>query len=103
MARLQGLLARGDERLFPLIAAAVTAGSFRRALKTWDGDPADYLDRQRPQDERLPWDIIDNGIARDYLWQEWERYQAGIGTAKCPPAGCATCKRCGIYEATQGA
>lgn len=97
MARLQGLLARGDERLFPLIAAAVTAGSFRRALKTWDGDPAFYLDRQRPKDERLPWDIIDNGVSRDYLWQEWERYQAGIGTAKCPPAGCASCKRCGKF------
>ncbi|KHK03435.1 radical SAM protein [Desulfovibrio sp. TomC] len=103
MARLQGLLARGDERLFPLIQAAVTAGSFRRALKTWDGDPAEYLDRQRPKDERLPWDMIDNGITRDFLWQEWERYQAGIGTAKCPPAGCASCRRCGLYEASQGA
>lgn len=98
MARLQGLLARGDEKLFSLITAAVGAGSFRRALKKWDGDPADYLDRQRPKDERLPWDIIDNGVSRDFLWQEWERYLAGTATAKCPPAGCAACRRCGIYQ-----
>ncbi|MHC1789878.1 radical SAM protein [Solidesulfovibrio sp.] len=103
MARLQGLLARGDETLFPLIEAAVSAGSFRRALKKWPGDPASYLDRQRPKEERLPWDIIDNGVSRDFLWQEWERYLAGTSTAKCPPAGCAACKRCGIYEAGQGA
>jgi radical SAM superfamily enzyme YgiQ (UPF0313 family) len=103
LARLQGLLARGDETLFPLIEAAVAVGSFRRALKSWDGDPAAFLDRERPEAEVFPWDIIDNGVTRDYLWREWQRYQACTVTAKCPPAGCAVCKRCGIYEAGQEA
>jgi radical SAM superfamily enzyme YgiQ (UPF0313 family) len=97
MARMQGLLARGDARLFPLILAAVKAGSFRRALKSWDGDVSWYLDRQRPADEVFPWDSIDVGVSRDYLWREWQRYQEGVGTAKCPPAGCESCKRCGLY------
>jgi radical SAM superfamily enzyme YgiQ (UPF0313 family) len=94
MARMQGLLARGDAGLFPLLASAVRAGSFRRALKTWDGDVAAYLDRERPKDEAFPWDIIDVGVSRDYLWREWERYRQGVGTAKCPPAGCDACHRC---------
>jgi len=103
MARMQGLLARGDARLFPLILSAIEAGSFRRALKTWDGDISWYLDRQRPADEIFPWDVVDVGVSRDYLWREWERYQTGVVTTKCPPAGCASCKRCGIYEAVEGA
>lgn len=97
MARVQGLLARGDERLFPLLLAA-TSGGLRRALRAWDGDPAAILDRERPRDEPLPWDFLDIGVSKDYLWREWERYNQGLATAKCPPAGCATCRRCGIYE-----
>ena len=97
-ARLQGLLARADETLFPLVVAAVEAGSFRRALKHWDGDPAVFLDRERPEAEAFPWDFIDNGVSRDYLWREWQRYQQAAPTAKCPPAGCGACKRCGVYE-----
>ena len=103
MARLQGLLARGDARLWPLVAAAASAGGFRRALKTWEGDPAWYLDRERPADEVFPWEIVDVGVSRDYLWREWQRYREGLATAKCPPAGCAACRRCGIYAAEEGA
>ncbi len=97
MARVQGLLARGDARVFPLLVGA-TENGLRRALRAWDGDPAWYLDRDRPCDEPLPWDFLDIGVSKDYLWREWERYNQGLATAKCPPAGCATCRRCGIYE-----
>jgi radical SAM superfamily enzyme YgiQ (UPF0313 family) len=93
-ARMQGLLARGDERLFPLLEAAAASGSLRRALRSWDGDVAWYLDRERPRDEVFPWDIIDAGVSRDFLWREWERYGQGLATAKCPTGGCATCGRC---------
>jgi radical SAM superfamily enzyme YgiQ (UPF0313 family) len=97
-ARMQGLLARGDAALFPLIEEAVAAGSFRRALKSWDGDIAAYLDRERPRDEAFPWDVVESGVSRDFLWREWERYRDGVSTAKCPPAGCDDCRRCGIYD-----
>lgn len=93
-ARMQGLLARGDERLFSLLTEAAAGRGLRRALSGWDGDVAWYLDRQRPRDEVFPWDCIDVGVAREYLWREWERYQAGLVTAKCPPTGCAGCGRC---------
>lgn len=97
-ARLQGLLARGDARLFPLLTSAAASGSLRRALRGWEGDAAWYLDRLRDRDEAFPWEIIDVGVSRDYLWREWERYGQGVPTAKCPATGCAGCRRCGIYE-----
>jgi radical SAM superfamily enzyme YgiQ (UPF0313 family) len=100
-ARMQGLLARGDARLFPLLVEAAASGSLRRALSTWDGDVSWYLDRDRPRDEVFPWDVIDVGVSRDFLWREWERYRQGVVTAKCPPEGCAGCRRCGIYETGQ--
>ncbi len=96
-ARLQGLLARGDAALFGLVEKALEAGSFRRALKTWDGDVAAYLDRDRPRDEVFPWDVVDVGVSRDFLWREWERYREGVPTAKCPAGGCGDCRRCGVY------
>ena len=94
MARLQGLLARGDERLFPMIVSAARGDGLRRALAAWDGDIGWYLDRERPADETLPWEMIDVGVSRQVLWREWQRYRQGLGTAKCPPAGCAACGRC---------
>jgi len=96
-ARVQGLLARGDERLFELILlAAKNGGNFKKALYAWDGDPAPYLDRERDPDEPFPWEIIDVGVRRDYLWREWLRYKDAAPTAKCPPAGCGACGRCGM-------
>ena len=98
MARVQGLLARGDARLFPMLVAASQAGGLRRALAAWDGDSSWYLDRERPVDEAFPWDVIDIGVSKAVLWREWERYRQGLATAKCPPAGCAACGRCEALE-----
>ncbi|NDY56042.1 radical SAM protein [Desulfovibrio sulfodismutans] len=96
-ARVQGLLARGDERLFELILlAAKNGGNFKKALYAWDGDSTPYIDREREPDEVFPWEIIDVGVRRDYLWREWKRYQDAVPTAKCPPAGCGACGRCGM-------
>jgi len=92
-----GLSARGDERLSELtLPAPKNGGNFKKALYAWDGDPAPYLDRQRSPDEPFPWEIVDAGVRRDYLWREWQRYQDAVPTAKCPPAGCAACGRCGM-------
>ncbi|MCK4502359.1 MAG: radical SAM protein, partial [Desulfuromonadales bacterium] len=34
-----------------------------------------YVTRERGADELFPWEIIDQGIVRDYLWQEYQRAQ----------------------------
>jgi radical SAM superfamily enzyme YgiQ (UPF0313 family) len=98
MARRQALLSRGDERLAALLLAAAEPGvGLTRALKAWDGDPDWYLDRERGEDERFPWEVIDLGVERDYLWREWRRYKDGLASPKCPDAGCRGCRACGMY------
>lgn len=96
-ARIQGLLARGDEKIFDLAELAAQPGmSWRRALREWDGDPATYLDRERAQNETFPWECIDTGVSREFLWQEWQRYKAVKPSARCAPTDCASCNACGL-------
>src|SRR5499426_3744103 len=76
-AALQALLARGDRRVGDFLeAAARLDGDWRRALREWDGDPSFYTTRERPVDERLPWDHFDVGVKKAGLVREWERAQA---------------------------
>lgn len=75
-ARLQGLLARGGEELADFIQLAAEHGGWKKALKRWDGDVESILDRERGQDEVFPWDVVDIGVKRDFLWREWERARA---------------------------
>lgn len=96
-ARLQGLLARGDQSLFDLLQiTAREKGNWRRGLKKWAGDPAFFLDREREEHEPFPWECIDTGIRRDLLWQEWQNYQSGKLSPGCSPLGCSKCAGCGM-------
>jgi radical SAM superfamily enzyme YgiQ (UPF0313 family) len=95
-ARLQGLIARGDERVHGLaLLAAQQQGQWRRALDLWEGDPSAYLDRQRGEGEPFPWEVVDIGVNRDFLWEEWQGYLAGSPSAKCPEE-CSACGLCGM-------
>jgi radical SAM superfamily enzyme YgiQ (UPF0313 family) len=94
-ARLQGLLARGDDAVFGLVELAASKGGWRKAMKAWGGDVSWYIDRERAEDEAFPWEVVDMGVDRAYLWREWQRYKQARTTPTCPP-DCASCGRCGI-------
>jgi radical SAM superfamily enzyme YgiQ (UPF0313 family) len=91
-AELQGLLARGDRRcgrLLPLLAAGK---SLKGACREAGLDAAFYLHRERRPDELFPWEIIAQGVRRDYLWREYQdALAARLGTT-CSPG----CRRCGM-------
>ena len=55
-------------------------------------DPAFYLHRERRPDELFPWEIIAQGVRRDYLWLEYQAALAGAPGAVCHPG----CRRCGM-------
>ena len=103
-ARLQGLLARGGEDVFELVRLAAEEDlSWRAALNAWrerGGDPAAILDRERGRDEAFPWECIDLGLDREFLYREWERYAQAQASAPCPALsrenGCGDCVRCGV-------
>src|SRR3990170_2586745 len=73
-AALQALLARGDRRVADFLElAARHQGDWRRALREWEGDAADYTTRARATDERLPWDHFDVGVRKAGLLRDWHR------------------------------
>ncbi len=91
---LQAFLSRGDRRIgraLPLLAAGKNLAAACRHL---DIDPAFYVTRTRQQGERFPWEILDSGVSRDYLWHEYQRGQAGTFTPRCR-SGCRRCGVCG--------
>jgi len=55
----------------------------------------------RPWDPEaiFPWDVIDVGIERDYLWRE---YQSALEAAVSPPCPEGPCRRCGVCDASSG-
>ena len=107
MIFLEGILARGDRRTADLIQEAYRLGAvFDCWLDTWDyarweqaaaniGMDVDfYALRERERDEILPWDFIDVGVRRDFLWKEWEKAHMAVLTPNCREA----CSGCGAAE-----
>jgi len=70
-AYLQALLSRGDRRVGKiLLAAHELNGSWPQAYRTVDLNPDFYVYRQRNYEETLPWDFIDQGVKKEFLWKE---------------------------------
>jgi len=94
-AYIQALLARGDRRLAPLLTAVVeNGGNWSQAMKRVNVNPEFYVYRERGKDELFPWDFIDHGVGRGYLWEEWEKALAGKVTPACDPEHCCRCGVC---------
>ena len=106
MSFLEASFARGDENLSPLIEAAWGGGcrldgwsehfDFSLWLEAMDKtgiNCAGYSEKIFGREERLPWDIIDIGVKKDFLYTEYERALAGEKTAGCFEA----CSACGLH------
>ncbi len=92
---VQAVLSRGDRRIAELLQAHHRlGGNWGQTLKTSTIDTDSHVTRQRPRDEILPWDFIDTGIARGFLWNEYQRALAGKTSPVCPPTGCTRCGVC---------
>lgn len=100
---LEGLLARGDRRVGAAILRAYEKGSLYDAWgetfqnEIWQEafcetgvDPDFYTVREREWEEILPWDFINIGVTKKFLWREWERAQAEQVTPNCRE-GCSGC------------
>lgn len=70
-ALMQGLFARGDRRIAPMLGAMVTTDDWQKASRDTGIDADSYLFRQRDREEMLPWDFIDNGVPAGLLWDDY--------------------------------
>ena len=100
---LEGVLARGDRRVAPVIEEAYRRGAmfdswgenfdndlWMAAFDACGVDPDFYTVRDRDLDEKLPWDFIDAGVSKEFLKREWKRATEGTVTPNCRQ-GCAGC------------
>ena len=85
-AYVQALLARGDRRVGELLLAAHRHG-WGRAFRESPVNPDFFTLRPRPPDELFPWDFIDHGLKKDYLWEEYQRALEGRGDPALPAGG----------------
>jgi radical SAM family uncharacterized protein/radical SAM-linked protein len=103
---VEGVFARGDRRLAPVLERALALGCrfdswrehfrfdlWQQAFADCGIDPAWYL-RERATDEILPWDHIDCGVSRQFLLDEWQRALSGTATLDCRDGGCTGCGVC---------
>ncbi len=93
-AYIETLLARGDRRVGQFLEKLVTDGSsWPQVLKNAPLNADFWVLRERRREELFPWEIIDHGIDRSYLWDEYQRGLNGLHSPACQPE---TCRRCGV-------
>ena len=96
-AYIQGVLARGDRQVGEaLLLACENGGSkaFKRAMKECGLAMDDYLYRERDADELFPWESLDMGFTREYIYQEMKKAAELKPTIQCFD-GCHRCGVCG--------
>jgi hypothetical protein len=113
---IEGLLSRGDRRVGKVIRAVWEDGgrfdgwsetfSFDRWAKcaavALEADGVDlewYTTRERGYDEILPWDHLDAGLERDWLWQDWLAAIDPSGAEEVDDCRWTPCFECGVCPA----
>ena len=105
---LEAVLSRGDRRLSAVVHGAWRMGArfdawgehfrpglWQKALAQEGLSGAFYALRHREPEEIFPWEHIDVGVTRQFLWQEYGRSLEG----KLSPDCRAQCHGCGIQTA----
>lgn len=70
----QALFSRGDQRVGKILLALSKCGyNWSSVLREVDINADFYVYRERGKDEVFPWDFIDIGISKEYLWNEYVR------------------------------
>ena len=91
----QAMLARGDRNVGVVLYDLVQSGrNWQHVYKEKGVDPARYAMRTRDRDELFCWEVIDIGVKREYLWQEYQKALTGQSTIKCKPEKCKRCGAC---------
>jgi radical SAM family uncharacterized protein len=110
---VEGLLSRGDRRVGPVIEAVWRDGgrfdgwsehfSYERwaacAARVLADEPVDldwYTLRERDYPEVLPWDHLDSGLDREWLWEDWRDAIDPDGAVEVEDCRWTPCFDCGV-------
>lgn len=108
-SHLEAVFARGNRRLGAALKEAVRRGVRFDAWEEmfdYDGwmdifretgiDPAFFANREMPDDEVLPWDIIDCGVTKEFLIKERHKAREAATTPSCKEkcSGCGALNVC---------
>jgi radical SAM family uncharacterized protein len=104
---VEGLLSRGDRRVGAVIEAVWRDGgrfdgwtehfSFARWMAAADSVGIDvgwYTTRERDADEVLPWDHLDSGLDKQWLWDDWQDALGEFEQDDCRWTPCFDCGVC---------
>jgi radical SAM family uncharacterized protein len=114
---IEGLLSRGDRRVAAIIEAAWRDGarfdgwsehfSYERwassAERCLEGSGVDldwYTTRERDYAEVLPWDHLDAGLDREWLWEDWQDALDEVEVDDCRWTPCFDCGVCPQLDTT---
>lgn len=103
-AYYQTVLSRGDRRVGQLLLDIhahrgdwwSVVQRWRREAKRRPGalNPDFFVHRRYDSEERLPWDFIDHGVDKHYLWVEWRKALLERQTPPCDVTSCRSCAAC---------
>ncbi|MTB87783.1 TIGR03960 family B12-binding radical SAM protein [Aeromicrobium senzhongii] len=110
---IEGLLSRGDRRVGGVIEAVWRDGgrfdgwSEHFSYDRWAEKSAEvlsplgvdldwYTTRERDHDEVLPWDHMDSGLDREWLWEDWQDAIDPDGAAEVEDCRWTPCYDCGV-------
>jgi radical SAM family uncharacterized protein len=104
---IEGLLARGDRRVAAAVQRAFELGArfdgwhemptldtWRQAMAETGVDLAWFSYRERDENEALPWDHLDSGLEKGWLWEDWRDSLAEKDLDDCRWSPCYDCGVC---------
>ena len=108
---VEGLLSRGDRRVGRIIEQVWKNGArfdgwqehfsyeawmdaAQIALKDQKVDVDWYTIRERERDEVLPWDHLDSGLDKEWLWEDWQASLSEESVEDCRWTPCFDCGVC---------
>ncbi|MCR4442426.1 MAG: TIGR03960 family B12-binding radical SAM protein [Peptococcaceae bacterium] len=111
LSLLEAVFARGDRRLSAVLMKAWQKGckfdswtehfnwqAWLEAFREEGIEPAEIACSARNYEDVLPWEHLDMGVTKKYLWQEREKaYQTAV-TGDCRFESCVLCGVCQVLE-----
>ena len=104
---MEGVFSRGDRRASDLLEAAYRAGArldgwqehlshdaWAQGFEETGLSKEFYNQRHRAGDEVFPWDHIDIGVKREWLWEDWQDALEGGFVPDCSDDPCYDCGVC---------